>query len=235
MPHAGAARTRAPKQPSRSPAMERRNLPKGLPPDPDPDADGLAGALDRCPNRPEDRDGFQDEDGCPDPDNDRDGIPDIHDKCPNHPETVNGVADEDGCPDKGKAQVTLAHHRIRILQKIMFDRGSDRINPVSHPLLRQIAALLKKAWWVRLVRVEGYTDNRGDEEQNVDLSIRRAYRVRAFLVQHGVAPERLIAKGYGPSHPVATNKTAAGRAKNRRVVFTILDPSDDARRKGAAR
>ena len=65
----------------------------------DSDKDGIDDDHDKCPNDPEDRDGFQDEDGCPDPDNDADGIPNDKDKCPNEPETVNGFQDEDGCPD----------------------------------------------------------------------------------------------------------------------------------------
>ncbi len=67
----------------------------------DSDKDGIDDDHDKCPNDPEDRDGFQDEDGCPDPDNDADGIPDDKDKCPNEPETKNGYLDEDGCPDAG--------------------------------------------------------------------------------------------------------------------------------------
>jgi outer membrane protein OmpA-like peptidoglycan-associated protein len=65
----------------------------------DRDGDGVKDDLDRCPDQPEDRDDFEDEDGCPDPDNDRDQILDIDDKCPNQPETRNGFEDEDGCPD----------------------------------------------------------------------------------------------------------------------------------------
>jgi hypothetical protein len=68
-------------------------------PEPDTDGDGIIDRLDRCPREPEDRDGFQDDDGCPDPDNDGDGIPDSLDKCPNVPETVNGIDDQDGCPE----------------------------------------------------------------------------------------------------------------------------------------
>jgi outer membrane protein OmpA-like peptidoglycan-associated protein len=55
--------------------------------------------VDKCPTEPEDKDGFQDEDGCPDPDNDNDGIPDGFDQCPNDPEDVDGFQDDDGCPD----------------------------------------------------------------------------------------------------------------------------------------
>jgi outer membrane protein OmpA-like peptidoglycan-associated protein len=67
----------------------------------DTDGDGLPDDVDRCPTEPEDRDSFEDDDGCPDPDNDRDGILDTSDECPNEPETVNGMRDEDGCPDVG--------------------------------------------------------------------------------------------------------------------------------------
>jgi outer membrane protein OmpA-like peptidoglycan-associated protein len=65
----------------------------------DPDGDGISGNADRCPDVAEDRDGFQDEDGCPDADNDADGIPDPRDKCPMEPEDKDGFQDEDGCPD----------------------------------------------------------------------------------------------------------------------------------------
>ncbi len=65
----------------------------------DRDGDGIPDAIDQCPDEPEDKDGFQDEDGCPDPDNDKDGIPDALDKCPDEPEDRDGFQDEDGCPD----------------------------------------------------------------------------------------------------------------------------------------
>ena len=66
---------------------------------PDRDHDGIIDRLDKCPDDPEDKDGFQDADGCPDPDNDSDGIPDQTDKCPNDPEDKDGFQDADGCPD----------------------------------------------------------------------------------------------------------------------------------------
>ncbi len=65
----------------------------------DRDHDGIYDTDDKCPDQPEDRDGFQDEDGCPDPDNDGDGIPDVKDKCPNEAEDVDDFQDADGCPD----------------------------------------------------------------------------------------------------------------------------------------
>jgi len=66
----------------------------------DADGDGIPDAIDKCPNEPEDKDGFEDSDGCPDPDNDKDGVADAIDKCPNEPETKNGIDDDDGCPEK---------------------------------------------------------------------------------------------------------------------------------------
>src|SRR5450432_3372842 len=66
---------------------------------PDRDGDGIVDDLDKCPDDPEDFDGFQDEDGCPDPDNDGDGILDVDDLCPNDPEDKDGFEDADGCPD----------------------------------------------------------------------------------------------------------------------------------------
>ena len=68
----------------------------------DRDGDGIKDDVDKCPDEPEDFDGFQDEDGCPDPDNDRDGNPDVDDKCPNVPEDKDGFQDADGCPEGNK-------------------------------------------------------------------------------------------------------------------------------------
>ncbi|WP_225888062.1 adventurous gliding motility protein AgmC [Myxococcus xanthus] len=192
------------------------------PPPVDTDGDGIMDPDDRCPNDPEDKDGFQDEDGCPDPDNDRDGIPDAEDKCPNEPETINGFQDEDGCPDKGKVKVLVDGERIVILEKVYFATGKDVILARSHPLLKQVAAVLRANPQVELVRIEGHTDDQGNDVKNLDLSQRRANNVRAFLVKEGIAEGRMEAVGYGETKPVDTNKTAKGRENNRRVGFTIL-------------
>jgi hypothetical protein len=74
----------------------------------DPDGDGLRGEDDDCPDRPEDLDGFEDEDGCPDPDNDGDGIADADDLCPDRAEDYDGFEDEDGCPERGSAPAPAA-------------------------------------------------------------------------------------------------------------------------------
>ncbi|HEU0165992.1 MAG TPA: porin family protein, partial [Thermomicrobiales bacterium] len=77
----------------------RPERPEPVKPDGDRDGDGIRDSVDKCPDQPEDKDMFQDDDGCPDPDNDGDGIPDELDKCPLDPEDKDGYQDEDGCPD----------------------------------------------------------------------------------------------------------------------------------------
>ncbi|NVJ19810.1 OmpA family protein [Myxococcus sp. AM011] len=188
----------------------------------DTDGDGIFDPDDKCPNQPEDKDGFQDADGCPDPDNDKDGIPDVADKCPLEPEVINGVADEDGCPDKGKVKVQVDGERILILEKVYFATGKDIILPRSFPLLKQVAAVLRANPQVELLRVEGHTDDQGNDASNLDLSKRRAANVRAFLVKEGIDAARLESQGYGETKPVDSNKSAKGRENNRRVEFNIV-------------
>ncbi|QRN95134.1 tandem-95 repeat protein [Archangium violaceum] len=203
--------------------------PDELPPPPpvDSDGDGLTDDQDRCPQVAEDKDGFEDADGCPDPDNDHDGVADAADKCPAEPETINGVQDEDGCPDQGKEKVRLERERIVILEKVYFATNKDVILERSFSLLKQVAQVLRANPHVSKVRVEGHTDSQGADAFNQDLSQRRANSVRKHLVeQDGIAPERLEAVGYGETKPVSTNATAAGRDKNRRVEFNILETKE---------
>ena len=109
---------------------------------------------------------------------------------------------------------------------ILFAPGSDVIDARSLPILRQVAAVLKSRPGIARVRIEGHTDDRGDREMNVDLSERRARQVRNVLIEAGVAPVRLEARGYGPVRPVGDNATAEGRARNRRVEFRVLGPGE---------
>ncbi|MBZ4331842.1 Ig-like domain-containing protein [Corallococcus sp. AS-1-12] len=194
----------------------------------DTDGDGIPDAEDRCPTAAEDKDGFEDEDGCPDPDNDKDGIPDADDQCPLEAEVINGVNDEDGCPDKGESKVRLEGSRIVILDKVYFATGKDVILPRSFPLLAQVASILRAHPELERVRVEGHTDSQGDDAKNLDLSQRRANTVRDWLVKGGIAAQRLEAVGYGETKPVDTNATAKGRENNRRVEFNVLKTAGQA-------
>jgi outer membrane protein OmpA-like peptidoglycan-associated protein len=190
-------------------------------PDPDDDGDGIPDVADSCPNAAEDVDGFRDADGCPEPDNDDDGILDVDDLCPNEPEEFNGERDEDGCPDSVKAVVSGG--AIVILDKVLFVSGKDRILKQSFPVLDAVRSTLADNPKIARVRIEGHTDDRGDDASNLRLSEKRAQAVLRWLVEHGIEPERLEATGYGEIRPIADNATDEGRQKNRRVEFKILD------------
>jgi len=188
-------------------------------PDPDNDGDGVLDTQDKCPSEVEDRDGFNDDDGCPDPDNDGDGILDAKDACPLEPESLDGRDDDDGCPDK--IRVDRALKQIMILEPVLFAKNSATILPPSFEMLREIARTLTANSDIKMVRIEGHTDDQGKDEKNQALSEARAISVLEFMVTEGVEANRLTAKGFGESVPIADNKTAAGRTKNRRVEFRI--------------
>jgi outer membrane protein OmpA-like peptidoglycan-associated protein len=185
----------------------------------DSDSDGIVDAEDRCPNEPEDRDGFEDKDGCPEADNDKDGIPDDDDECPEDPEEPGG--DRDGCPDK--ARVTVRNGKLVIFGKIQFASGSDNILPKSEQLVDEMANALKEHPELKRIEIQGHTDDTGEDFFNLKLGQERADSVKRALVKRGVAPARLHPKGYGEQNPIAPNETRAGRAKNRRVEFTIMN------------
>lgn len=119
-------------------------------------------------------------------------------------------------------KVALDKKEIKILEAVYFETASDVIMPQSFDLLNEVAdTILGNA--VGRVRVEGHTDDRGNDEYNRDLSQRRAESVRRYLMGRGVPETQLEAMGFGELQPIAPNTTAAGRAQNRRVVFTLLD------------
>ena len=184
-------------------------------PEPDNDADGLVDAKDKCPNQAEDLDGFQDEDGCPDPDNDGDTVLDVDDQCPNTPGAPGG--ERPGCPKKNSL-VIVTGKEIRITQQIQFDFDKATIKPVSYPILNEVRDVLRDNPKITL-EIQGHTDNVGNAAYNLKLSQARADSVRAYLVSNGVAPERMIGKGYGMTQPLVKNDTAANRTLNRRVQF----------------
>jgi OOP family OmpA-OmpF porin len=233
------------------------------PPNPDPDGDGVVGAADRCPEVAEDKDGFEDEDGCPDNDNDKDGIPDAQDKCPLKPETMNGIDDEDGCPEEDTDGDGILGSRDKcpeqpetkngykdddgcpdeippdlkkftgVIQGINFKLNSAQLLKGSFPLLNRAVKVLKDYPDVRL-EIGGHTDNRGKADYNRDLSQKRADAVKDYLIKQGIGPDRLEAVGYGMDRPLASNKTQVGRSKNRRTEFVLISAQQPARPPGAA-
>src|SRR3984893_16550219 len=148
------------------------------------------------------------------PDSDHDGVPDNIDKCPDTPAGVQ--VDAQGCPLKGS--ITL--------EGVNFEHNSAALTVASHPPLDAIADGLKKHPRLK-VEIQGHTDSTGSPAYNLKLSQRRADSVRDYLVSNGVTPDQLETKGYGQTQPAASNKTAEGRAQNRRVVmFVISNPGD---------
>jgi outer membrane protein OmpA-like peptidoglycan-associated protein len=245
----------------------------------DADHDGLADAADHCPAVAEDRDGFEDTDGCPDPDDDADGVPDTADRCPADPEDHDGNADADGCPDSDDdadgladgldrcprdpgppetngcpdrdrdgmldgadrcpddgavpgtdlshsdgcpARVVVFPDRLHLGESVVFEPGRPTLRPEGSAVLRDVAKVL--AAWPDLLVVEigVHVDDAGDAAANLKLTQARAEAVKKALVAAGIAPERLVAQGYGESSPVAPNDSEADREKNRRVEFVIV-------------
>jgi outer membrane protein OmpA-like peptidoglycan-associated protein len=190
-------------------------------PEPDNDLDGVLDQQDQCPMDAEDVDGFKDEDGCPELDNDEDGVLDDNDYCPQAAETKNGFEDDDGCPDFKPEHVDVTADRITFKKPLVFLDKSPVLLGMSHPPLREVAMLLKAEPEMRIA-IAGHTDNRGEPDVLQKLSEGRAKSVFDFLVQQGIAADRMEHAGYGDTQPLSTNRTASGRKLNHRVDLTIL-------------
>ncbi|NNE34434.1 MAG: OmpA family protein [Rhodothermales bacterium] len=106
-------------------------------------------------------------------------------------------------------------------RRITFASGSTRLTPEASPILEDAVNVALRCSDV-LIEVGGYTDSRGDRLQNIQLSQERAQAVVDYLSSRGISRTSLVAKGYGPVNPIATNRTWAGRALNRRIQFTII-------------
>jgi outer membrane protein OmpA-like peptidoglycan-associated protein len=183
------------------------------PPEGDFDGDGVPNEKDLCPRDA----GPAELDGCPDVDLDL--IPDREDRCPREP----GPAENDGCPvSVDEPVVEIESERLTLNDSVQFDTAKATLKGGSSLILDQVAKLILEHGELKRIRVEGHTDNVGSAPYNKDLSERRAATVVRYLVGKGVAPERLTGEGYGFERPVASNATALGRAKNRRVEFRIL-------------
>ncbi len=177
-------------------ALEAQDLLK------DSDGDGVADALDKCPNTEA---GIKvDGSGCP-LDVDGDGIPDSKDACP----TVAGTAEYNGCP---------APMGVGNAMAIQFEFNSSVLRTSAYPILDKLSADLRSNSSAR-VQLDGHASAEGTDEYNMVLSRDRANSVKTYLVNSGVAASRISVTAYGESRPVASNATEAGRIQNRRVEF----------------
>ena len=168
-------------------------------PIPDTDKDGINDEEDKCPNQA----GVARYQGCPVPDTDGDGVNDEEDKCP----IEKGLPENFGCPEPTrKVQFILGSAKLTKLGMADLDKGAEVL--ISHPAIN--------------ISIEGHTDNSGTAAGNQKLSERRAAAVKTYLVTKGISADRMITAGYGQSRPIADNKTAEGRAANRRVEFKII-------------
>jgi outer membrane protein OmpA-like peptidoglycan-associated protein len=179
----------------------------------DTDGDGIYDGLDRC-----DRTAARtpvDSAGCP-LDTDGDGVHDGIDRCPDTPSDIRAV-DARGCPRAPTHPPLFRPGRTEpIVTGVAFELNSATLTVASHAILNRLADALLADEATR-VEIGGYTDTSGDDAYNLALSERRAEAVQAYLIDRGVASDRLVARGYGEARPIADNDTAEGRARNRRV------------------
>ncbi len=176
---------------------------------PDADGDGVTDAKDNCPQVA----GPVANQGCPYPDTDKDGVLDKDDKCP---EVAGPVANQ-GCPEVTKEVQKQLNDYAKV---IYFDSGKASFKPKTIETLNKVVEILIQ-YPTAEFDVEGHTDSVGSAKFNMALSQKRAEAVVNYLKEHGVK-SKLNAKGYGETKPIASNRTRAGRAKNRRVEINLV-------------
>ena len=178
---------------------------------PDTDGDGIADPDDNCPNEA----GPRENNGCPWPDRDGDGVPDKDDLCPD----VVGTVANQGCPE---ITIEVRNALSDYAKTILFDTGKTTLKESSLTVLDNAAAILKQ-YPTSKFYIDGHTDSVGRESSNQTLSEGRASAVVAYLIEQGVASNRLTARGFGESRPIASNNTREGRRTNRRVEIILQE------------
>jgi OmpA-OmpF porin, OOP family len=180
----------------------------------DADGDGVTDDRDRCPDTP--RGTRVDANGCVG-DADGDGVADDRDRCPDSPRGAK--VDAQGCPEPSALPAAGGAHLV--LEGVNFQTSSAKLTPESLAVLDRVVEGLKGSPDVRIL-IEGHTDSQGPDDANRKLSKGRADAVRDYFLSKGIAKSRLETKGYGETKPIGDNKTAEGRAKNRRVELSRL-------------
>lgn len=176
----------------------------------DRDKDGIVDAEDNCPDLP----GVVAQAGCPKDDADGDSIVDAMDDCPETP----GDPDNAGCPIATEAEKMILDLAIR---NLYFDTSKDIIKSESYRFLNKLAELMANKPALK-VRITGHTDNRGTDEDNLQLSKDRAFSVKKHLVSKGVLEKQLEIEYYGESMPAVQNVGEKNLALNRRVEMEFI-------------
>ena len=176
---------------------------------PDGDGDGIADKNDKCPTVA----GPKDNAGCPWPDTDGDSVLDKDDKCPD----VKGTVANNGCPEVTEEVIKSLNDYAKT---ILFDTNKASFKEQTFPVLQAMVAILKQ-YPSSKFSLEGHTDSDGKDAANLVLSDNRAAAVKNYLIESGIEASRLSSVGYGEAKPLATNKTKAGKAQNRRVEVKL--------------
>ncbi|MEQ1508374.1 MAG: OmpA family protein, partial [Myxococcota bacterium] len=119
------------------------------------------------------------------------------------------------------AKIVVSRDKIDLRESIRFRTASATIDPASFPLLDQVVTVLRDYPEIRKLRIEGHTDSRGADATNLALSTSRAASVRQYLVDHGIAGDRLTSEGFGETRPLDPSETPDAWAKNRRVDLVV--------------
>ena len=176
---------------------------------PDADGDGVTDKSDKCPQVK----GPKDNAGCPWPDTDGDSVLDKDDKCVD----VKGTAANNGCPEVTEVAIKQLNEYAKT---ILFESGKASFQNQTFAVLQSITAILKEYPTAKF-SIEGHTDDSGSVAFNQTLSENRASAVKNYLVENGIAADRLTSAGYGKSRPI--DKTKAGKANNRRVEVKLAN------------
>jgi outer membrane protein OmpA-like peptidoglycan-associated protein len=136
---------------------------------------------------------------------------------------------------KPPPRVELKEDKIQINEKVQFEYNASKIKPESFGLLQDVAKVIKEHPSLKKIMIEGHASSEGNDQYNMKLSDERAKAVRDYLIKEGgVAADRLEAKGFGETKPIATNDTEQGREQNRRVEFNIVQQDSAARKAESA-
>lgn len=194
----------------------------GCPPskDPDTDGDGIPDKIDPCPKKAGSLN------GCPDSDND--GVADNEDKCPNKA----GVAANFGCPEEKKPEVKKQPEEKKEIREVreklataaravQFESAKAILKDASYDVLDEVVTIMRQNASYSL-SISGFTDDVGEDDENLKLSQDRAKACYDYLIFRGIKADRIRFAGFGEARPIASNDNEAGREQNRRVEFELI-------------